>query len=322
MQEFELISRYFKGRGVTRKDVQLGIGDDCALVSIPDTHQLAITTDTLVSGVHFFPDIDPYDLGHRVLAVNLSDLAAMGAEPTWVSLALTLPDVNIDWLERFTQGLHDTAEYYNVQIIGGDTTQGPLTITINANGIVPKGRAITRSGANNGDWVYVSGPLGDAGAAIDYKLGKLSLTQSQFEQVAVRFNRPTPRVAAGQVIRGMASAAVDISDGLLADLGHICRLSGVGARINIDAIPHSGVLAEALDYDARKPYLLAYGDDYELCFTVPEQYRNALELNLKQYGVEAVCIGQITSTQGEIELFELGKPCQFEFQGFEHFKND
>ena len=154
MQEFELISHFFKGRGVARKDVALSIGDDAALLDVPDNCQLAVTTDTLVAGVHFFEDVDPKALGHRCLAVNLSDLAAMGAEPAWISVALTLPKADVEWLEAFTQGMHEIAEYYNVQIVGGDTTQGPLTISICAKGFVPKGAALTRSGANNGDWIF------------------------------------------------------------------------------------------------------------------------------------------------------------------------
>ncbi len=319
MQEFETIDKFFKSNGVTRKDVNLGIGDDAAIVTVPDNYQLAITTDTLVSGVHFFADMDPRALGHRVVAVNLSDLAAMGAEPAWISLALTMPEVDENWLAEFSSGMHEIAEYFNVQIIGGDTTQGPLTISICAKGFVPNDKALTRSGAKNGDWIYVSGQLGDSGVAIDAHKGKLTLTSRHLASVTKRFHFPSPRVAAGQVLRGMASAAIDISDGLLSDLGHVLKQSGVGAHINIDKIPVSDALMESLNFEQRVPYMLAYGDDYELLFTVPEDKKGMLDINLSQYGVKAVCIGQVKGNAGEIALFNEGAPYTFEGNGFEHF---
>ncbi|SFB80762.1 thiamine-phosphate kinase [Pseudoalteromonas denitrificans DSM 6059] len=314
-----MISRFFKNNGITRKDVNLGIGDDGAVVTIPDNCQLVVTTDTLVSGVHFFPDMDPRALGHRALAVNLSDLAAMGAEPAWISLALTLPKADIHWLEEFTAGMHEIAEYFNVQIIGGDTTQGPLTISVCAKGTVPTGKALTRSGAKNGDWIYVSGPLGDSGVAIEAQKGKHELTPRHLATVKKRFEYPSPRVAAGQVLRGLASAAIDISDGLLADLQHILDLSGVSATINVDKVPVSDVLKEALTPEEYLPYVLSYGDDYELLFTVPEDNKGMLEINLKQYGVDAVCIGQIKGSGGEIELLNNEANFEFRAKGYKHF---
>lgn len=319
MKEFELISQYFKGRGVQRKDVQLGIGDDAALVTVPEGHQLAVTTDTLVEGVHFFSDICPKALGHRVLAVNFSDLAAMGAQPTWISIALTLPKIEPKWLEAFTEGMHSIAEYFNVQLIGGDTTQGPMTISVCAKGIVPNGKAITRSGANNGDWIYVTGPLGDAGLAIEHKLSNISLSDDDFKLVNQRFDYPSPRVAAGQVLRNFASAAIDVSDGLLADLGHICERSSVGASINIDKIPRSAVMNDVLSAKQQRRFLLSYGDDYELLFTVPAELAGALAINLKPYGVEPVCIGQVTANTTQIDLFENGEQVNYSGSGFEHF---
>lgn len=319
MDEFELISRFFKNNGITRKDVDLGIGDDGAVVTVPENCQLVVTTDTLISGVHFFPDMDPRALGHRALAVNLSDLAAMGAEPAWISLALTLPEADIHWLEEFTAGMHEIAEYFNVQIIGGDTTKGPLTISVCAKGTVPKGKALKRSGAKNGDWIYVSGPLGDSGVAIEAQKGKHSLSPRQLEAVKKRFEYPSPRVAAGQVLRGLASSAIDISDGLIADLQHIIDLSGVGAIIDVEKVPVSDVLKEALTQDEYLPYALAYGDDYELLFTVPEDNKGMLEINLRQYGVEAVCIGQIKGNAGEIELLKSEERFEINEKGYQHF---
>ena len=322
MKEFELINRYFKGRGISRRDVNLGIGDDCALVTVPENCQLAITTDTLVAGVHFFDDIDPRALGHRALAVNLSDLAAMGAEPTWVSVALTLPNIDVEWLEEFTEGMHEIAEYFNVQIIGGDTTQGPLTITICAKGTVPAGKALRRSGAKVGDWVYVTGPLGDAGLAIEARKQEIKIAPEHLRYVNQRFDYPTPRVAAGQVLRGLASSAIDISDGLLADLGHILALSQVSACIDVNKIPTSDALRATLERDQQLPFILNYGDDYELLFTVPDSNKSMLEMKLRQYGVDAACIGQIKSGEGEVELMLDGEKLAYDDAGFEHFTKE
>ncbi|MBQ4833918.1 thiamine-phosphate kinase [Pseudoalteromonas sp. MMG010] len=322
MKEFELINRYFKGRGIIRRDVNLGIGDDCALVTVPEHCQLAVTTDTLVAGVHFFDDIAPRALGHRVVAVNLSDLAAMGAEPTWISVALTLPSTDPYWLEEFAEGMHEIAEYFNVQIIGGDTTQGPLTITICAKGIVPNNMALRRGGAKVGDWIYVTGPLGDAGLAIESRKQGIAVDQKHQSYLNQRFDFPTPRVAAGQVLRGIASSAIDVSDGLLADLSHILALSGVSAEIHIDQIPTSDAIQDTLNFEQQLPFILNYGDDYELIFTVPDSKKGMVDIKLSQYGVTATCIGQIKSGNGDIELFNQGEKFDFQPQGFEHFTKE
>lgn len=319
MQEFELISHFFKGRGVARKDVSLSIGDDAALINVPENCQLAVTTDTLVEGVHFFNDIDPKALGYRSLAVNLSDLAAMGAEPAWISVALTLPKAEAQWLEQFTQGMHEIAEYYNVQIVGGDTTQGPLTISICAKGFVPNGCALTRSGAKNGDWIFVTGSLGDAGLAIDCKYGKVTLTEQQFNAANKAFDFPTPQVAAGQMLRGKATSCIDISDGLIADIGHICQMSGVGAKLFAENIPLAATVKAVLPQEHALNYALTYGDEYQLLFTVPEEHRTTVEMTLKQYGVAISCVGQITNQTGSVDLTLNGKPFALEQGGFEHF---
>jgi thiamine-monophosphate kinase len=319
MKEFELINRFFTGRGITRRDVDLGIGDDCALVTIPDGCQLAVTTDTLVEGVHFFSDISPKALGHRILAVNLSDLAAMGAEPAWISIGLTLPNVDETWLEQFTEGMHDIAEYYNVQLIGGDTTQGPLTITVCAKGIVPKGKALTRSGAKVGDWLYVTGDLGDAALAIEARKQGWELSDADRSYVQKRFDYPAPQVAAGQVLRGLANSAIDISDGLLADLNHILTHSGVGATIHADKVPLSNALKNLPDEEVRLMLAMAYGDDYQLLFTVPDSNRVAVEKRLAEYGVTPTCIGQINANAGDVSLLYKDKPWPFPATGFEHF---
>jgi thiamine-monophosphate kinase len=319
MKEFELINRFFTGRGITRRDVDLGIGDDCALVTIPEGCQLAVTTDTLVEGVHFFSDISPKALGHRILAVNLSDLAAMGAEPAWISIGLTLPNVDETWLEQFTEGMHDIAEYYNVQLIGGDTTQGPLTITVCAKGIVPKGKALTRSGAKVGDWLYVTGDLGDAALAIEARKQGWELNAEDRSYVQKKFDYPAPQVAAGQVLRGLANSAIDISDGLLADLNHILTHSGVGATIHADKVPVSNALKNLPDEEVRLMLAMAYGDDYQLLFTVPDSNRVAVEKRLAEYGVTPSCIGQINANAGDVSLLYKDKPWPFPATGFEHF---
>ncbi len=319
MKEFELINRFFTGRGITRRDVDLGIGDDCALVTIPEGCQLAVTTDTLVEGVHFFSDISPKALGHRILAVNLSDLAAMGAEPAWISIGLTLPNVDETWLEQFTEGMHDIAEYYNVQLIGGDTTQGPLTITVCAKGIVPKGKALTRSGAKVGDWLYVTGELGDAALAIEARKQGWELNDEDRSYVQKKFDYPAPQVAAGQVLRGLANSAIDISDGLLADLNHILTHSGVGATIHADKVPLSTALKNLPDEEVRLMLAMAYGDDYQLLFTVPDSNRVAVEKRLAEYGVTPTCIGQINANAGDVSLLYKDKPWPFPATGFEHF---
>jgi thiamine-monophosphate kinase len=319
MKEFELINHYFTGLGVTRRDVEVGIGDDCALVNVPENCQLAITTDTLVEGVHFFTDIPPRALGHRALAVNLSDLAAMGAEPTWVSLGLTLPNIDIDWLEEFTAGIHEIAEYFNVQVIGGDTTQGPLTITICAKGTVPKGKALTRSGAKVGDWVYVTGTLGDAGLAIESRKNGWLLSEAAEASALKKFYFPSPRVAAGQALRGIASSAIDISDGLLADLSHILRRSDVKAQIHADNVPISDALRHSLPQEQALKLALSYGDDYELLFTVSQDNKLIMESKLRQYGVEPICIGQIQAGNADIELLYNNQPWLLPELGFEHF---
>ena len=319
MKEFELINRFFTGRGITRRDVDLGIGDDCALVTIPEGCQLAVTTDTLVEGVHFFSDISPKALGHRILAVNLSDLAAMGAEPAWISIGLTLPNVDETWLEQFTEGMHDIAEYYNVQLIGGDTTQGPLTITVCAKGIVPKGKALTRSGAKVGDWLYVTGDLGDAALAIEARKQGWELSDTDRSYAQKKFDFPAPQVAAGQVLRGLANSAIDISDGLLADLNHILTHSGVGATIHADKVPLSTALKNLPDEEVRLMLAMAYGDDYQLLFTVPDSNRVAVEKRLAEYGVKPTCIGQINANAGDVSLLYKDKPWPFPATGFEHF---
>lgn len=245
--EFDLIDSYFKHRQRERSDVVLGIGDDGAVLRCPERSELVVVTDTMVAGVHFDQHMPARAIGHKIVAVNLSDLAAMGAEPAWISLALTLPQLDHDWLGSFAQGLRDICDYYGCQLIGGDTTQGPLTITVTAHGWVPQGSAIRRDGAKPGDWLFVSGTLGDAGLALAAQQKRVKITDEHYVRACDRLFMPAPRVALGQSLRAIASSAIDVSDGLLADLQHILNASQVGARLSLQELPLSLAMTESVD---------------------------------------------------------------------------
>ncbi len=308
ISEFALIQRFFTRQRVTNPSTLLGIGDDCALLSIPDTYELAVTTDTLVENVHFFAGTDPEQLGHKLLAVNLSDLAAMGAKPVSVTLALTLPKVDEVWLTAFAEGFLNLAERYNVDLIGGDTTSGPLTLTVQAMGLVPKGCALRRSAARPGDFIYMTGFLGDAGLGLKIKQG---YDCANPDAALTRFNRPEPQIEAGQGLIGIANACIDLSDGLAGDLGHILEQSRVGACLDWDALPLSTAVQAYIDETGDWSMPLSAGDDYELCFTVsPEQ---AAQLTLA-----ATKIGIIESEPG-LRLHKSGHIHALEVKGFEHF---
>ena len=318
--EFSLIDRYFAAHGLRRPDVALGIGDDCALLIPPAGQQLVVTMDTLVADVHFFATADPEGLGHKALAVNLSDLAAMGATPAWATLALTLPKADEDWLERFCQGLFALADRYGVQLVGGDTTHGPVTtLTIQAHGFVPPGSALRRDGAKPGDGIYVTGTPGDAGLALAAALGKAAVASEYRGYVQERLDRPEPRLTEGLALRGVASAAVDISDGLAQDLGHILERSRVGARLDVDRLPLSPALIASLDPEAAIVTALTSGDDYELCFTAPPE--RAPQLKNVAGGWECRCtrIGVITVEPGLQLVRADGSAFHLERQGYDHF---
>lgn len=311
-----MIRAYFARQPVTRADVLTGIGDDAAVLRPPSDQCLIVTSDLLVSGVHFFPEVDPDSLGHKALAVNLSDLAAMGAEPAWFLLNLTLPRVDTVWLEKFCQGLFRLAREHNVQLVGGDTTRGPLAIGIEAQGFVPEGMVLRRSGAKVGDGIFVTGRLGEAALALSHQRGDLRLPDADLARVTERLERPTPRVREGLALRGIAHGAIDISDGLLADLGHILDMSAVGARIYLDKIPLSEVCRRHLKH-AGWDTVLAGGDDYELCFTVPDKHVTALE----KLGLAGTWhrIGEIEAAPGLRVMDPFGKPYQPMQTGHEHF---
>lgn len=318
--EFDLITRYFNRQQNNRKDVRLGIGDDCALLIPPLQNELAISTDTLVCGTHFLPDINPADLGYKALAVNLSDLAAMGADPAWLSLALTLPEVNEPWLAAFSDSLFSLLDYYEMQLIGGDTTRGPLSLTLTVHGWIPVDKALTRSGAKAGDWIFVTGTLGDSAAGLAVLQAQLKVDDdARCDYLVNRHLRPTPRILAGQALRQLASSALDLSDGLASDLGHILKASGCGARIDLDKIPLSEALAHSCSREQALRWALTGGEDYELCFTVPEKNRGAIETALAALALPCTCIGQIAANGG-FKLFDGGEPVEFEARGYDHFR--
>ena len=318
--EFSLIARYFDRVRSSRLDVELGIGDDCALLNIPEKQTLAISTDTLVAGNHFLHDIDPADLAYKALAVNLSDLAAMGADPAWLTLALTLPDVDEAWLEAFSDGLFELLNYYDMQLIGGDTTRGPLSMTLGIHGYVPVGRALKRSGAKPGDWIYVTGTPGDSAAGLAILQNRLQVADAtDADYLLQRHLRPTPRILQGQALRDLASAAIDLSDGLISDLGHIVNASGCGARVNVDVLPYSTALSQHVEPEQALRWALSGGEDYELCFTVPEINRGALEVALGNLGAAFTCIGQMSADVEGIHFTRDGKPVTFGWKGYDHF---
>lgn len=318
--EFELITRYFDRVTSSRRDVEKGIGDDCALLTLPEKQMLAISTDTLVEGVHFLRDMHPADLGYKALAVNLSDLAAMGADPAWLTLALTLPEINEPWLKAFSDSLFELLDYYNMQLIGGDTTRGPLSMTLGIHGLVPQGRALKRSGARPGDWIYVTGTLGDSAAGLALLQHQMKISDPVAHEALIkRHLRPMPRILQGQALRDLASAAIDLSDGLISDLRHILKASDCGARLNLEALPLSDVMQQHFEPAQALRWALSGGEDYELCFTVPEINRGALDVALGHYGVPFTCVGQMAPQSEGLVLLQDGAPVNIDLKGFDHF---
>lgn len=319
--EFDLIGEYFSSLTVARDDVVLGVGDDCALLVPPAGRQLAVSIDTLVEGRHFVPGADPEALGHKCLAVNLSDLAAMGAEPAWLTLALTLPAVDHDWLAAFTRGLGALARQHGLQLVGGDTTKGPLSISMQVHGFVEPGQALRRDGARAGDLIYVSGTLGDAGLALLAAQG-LYVDPDQLGLLRARLDRPTPRLATGRALRGIASSAIDLSDGLGSDLRHVCERSGVGATLHADRLPVSAGVAAYIADTGDWALPLSAGDDYELCITVPAARQGEVERLAAQLPGGLSWIGMIESRSGLRVILPDGRTADDIPGGYDHFARD
>ncbi|KQW38932.1 thiamine-phosphate kinase [Rhizobacter sp. Root404] len=314
--EFDLIAKYFT-RTVTR--AALGVGDDCALFATSPGMQLAVSSDMLVEGRHFLPTVDPERLGHKALAVNLSDLAACGAKPLAFTLALAMPRVDERFLEGFARGLLALADAHGCELIGGDTTQGPLNLCITVFGEVPQGQALLRSGAQAGDDLYVSGTLGDARLALEAFRGTVALVGDAFERVRVAMERPQPRVALGLALRGIATSAIDVSDGLLGDLAHVLRRSALGAEVNVDALPRSAELG-ALPRALQRTCTLAGGDDYELVFTAPPARAAQVEAAARAAQVRVTRIGRVVA-EGRLRLLDdVGASVPNTFGSFDHFK--
>jgi thiamine-monophosphate kinase len=308
ISEFALIQRFFTQQTVKNSSTRLSIGDDCALLSLPAGYELAVTTDTMVENVHFFAGTSPEQLGHKLLAVNLSDLASMGAKPVSVTLALTLPKVDETWLTAFAKGFLSLAERYSVDLIGGDTTSGPLTLTVQAMGLVPRGKALMRSSAKAGDFIYLTGSLGDAGLGLkisqDYKC-------ADPDAALKRFHQPDPQIDAGLALTGIANACIDVSDGLAGDLGHILKQSNVGACLYWDALPLSDAVLSYINDTGDWSMPLTAGDDYELCFTVSPEKAAQLTINCRKIGV-------IESMPG-LRLHKSGATRPLNCKGYEHF---
>lgn len=319
MSEFDLIKRYFLRKSL-QNDVILSVGDDCAITSIPTGYQLAITTDTLVEGTHFLPSISPADLAYKSVAVNLSDLAAMGATPAWMSLALTLPEIKEEWLAEFSQSLFAILDRYGVSLIGGDTTKGSLSITLTAQGFLPENQGLFRHQAKVGDWIFVSGFLGDSAAGLDLLLQNRKIENESDRYFIQRHLRPTPRVELGLALRSFSCCALDISDGLLADLEHILERSQVGAEIYLENLPISRHLCIQYEQTQAEKFALTGGEDYELCFTVSEEKREEMEQVLRSQGIKVTCIGKILPQTSGLNLLKNGEKVTLpEHCGFDHF---
>jgi thiamine-monophosphate kinase len=317
MTEFDLIRRYF-----TRPTpgALLGVGDDAALLQVSEGNVLAVSTDMLVSGTHFLPDADPFLLGHKTLAVNLSDMAAMGATPRWATLAIALPDADEVWLEKFSAGFFALAQQYGVELVGGDTTRGPLDLCVTIMGEIPQGRALLRNGAQVGDDIWVSGRLGDAALALAHMQRRITLSDAEFKTCAPALHEPQPRVALGLALRGIANSMTDISDGLLADLGHILDASQAAAEIDFALLPVSSILRTYVEQPLGKQCALSGGDDYELCFTAPVK-RHAEIMNISaRLELPLTCIGKVVAGCGCIVRDAAGNPLNMESGGYDHFR--
>lgn len=328
--EFNLIDKFFVHGNLIREDVDLGIGDDCALVTVPEHHQVAITTDTLAAGTHFLATANPISVGYKALASNLSDIAAMGAKPTWVSLALTLPEPDEEWLNGFCEGFFGLAKQHHVQLIGGDTTKGPLSITITVQGIVPKGEALTRKGAKTGDDIYVTGLLGDSAAGLEVLLNASKQIKNELElELERRHYYSTPRIELAQGLRHLCHSALDISDGLISDLAHILKQSNMSACIDVEQLPISDELMQYFSGSREQcqKTALTSGEEYELCFTAPRENRDAIKQITTLLNQNVSIIGKIvdepfTNIQDSVQLYKQMSKLDWTLHGYDHFRSN
>ena len=319
--EFDLIRRYFARPRATSGRARLGIGDDAALLRVAAGAEFAVTTDTLVEGVHFLRGTDPTRLGHKALAVNLSDLAAMGAVPRYALLALTLPTANARWIGAFSRGFFRLAQRYGVELVGGDTTRGPLSITLTAIGEVPAGQALRRDGAKAGDDIWVSGTLGDAALGLAALQGRIRLTGRNRQYCVECLEAPQPRVVLGRALRGIATAAIDLSDGLVGDLRHICERSGLSADVWFDYLPRPDQIGACRTMALAREVLLAGGDDYELLFTAPPRARKRIERAGFGNGVMVTRVGTIKrGPAGRVRVYEGSTLVRPPRGGYDHFR--
>jgi len=318
LTEFELIERYFRDCGAARSDVIAGIGDDAALVAVPPDTELVVATDTLVAGVHFPEGSPAASIGHRALAVNLSDLAAMGARAAWALLALTIPRAEEAWLAEFAAGFAALARAHRVALVGGDTTRGPLTVTVQLLGTVPPGAALRRCGGRAGDALFVSGTPGDAAAGLALEERRLAAEPLALAYLRERFLRPTPRMALGERLRGHASACIDVSDGLLGDAGKLARASQTGVEISFAAVPVSEPLVRAVGEERARTLALTGGDDYELLFAVHPEKVSAMLADLPPERWGYTRIGALRAAPGA-EVLREGTVMQFSHSGYQHF---
>ena len=318
--EFALINDYFKVISGKGRNVVLGIGDDAAVTTVPPGYQLVTTVDTLVQSIHFDNQVKPQDLAHKAVAVNLSDLASMGAEPAWITLSLTIPDVDHQWLAAFSEGLALQCHYFDIELIGGDTCRGNTSITIQAMGFVPENMAIKRSNAQVGDLIYVTGTLGDAGAGLELNQQDRNDYSEDETYLLNRLHRPTPRVETGIHLRKLANAAIDISDGLVQDLQHILDASSVGAQIDMAKLPLSQQLNSTFNEKQARSFALTSGDDYELCFTIPVKLRQNLERTFATTNTAITQIGHIVSSKG-LQIKNNTYKLDLEKHGYDHFQS-
>lgn len=316
--EFELIKRYFSRARVTH-GVELGVGDDCALMRPAAGMELAVSTDMLVEGRHFSSGTDPFKLGHKCLAVNLSDMAAMGAEPRWVTLALSLPSADEAWLERFSAGFLALADAFDVALVGGDTTRGPLNISVTIMGEVPAGLALYRAGAQHGDEIWVSGELGGAALGLAHRLGGVPLAEGDAVAMLARLDAPQPRVVLGERLRGLATSAIDVSDGFVGDLAHVLERSAVGALVHYGQLPRPAAFGRLGDPEIERNCVLSGGDDYELVFTAPQAHRAEIEALVVEFGLPLTRVGFIQKGDPKLTLLDPSGAVMATATGFDHF---